>query len=206
MQIKLVVRIIIAICVADFIVTRITAVNAPWASRKTKYFEIGETVALERTLSTGESVHNGDMTILADQPTIIDVNRLSDINIEYTDPLLSSGNAHAAWAILIPLTISNGAARAISLPLMDFNLQSGAWTNGTDPNLFEAINPSVGMVSQLAAHSALHVTMPFIVYDITCPSYTDFQNMTKKNYELLLSLLPNRCSIVFETKLINASK
>ncbi|WP_281656108.1 hypothetical protein, partial [Eggerthella sinensis] len=133
---------IAAVCVAVAVLCgfRIEQVNAAYPEQHTYDYSMGEEATYSGQNSSGENVESGAIVVKALDFRSVGYEQIKDIDPEYEASSIEDGSSSDMRAFLVDVQISNNSNDVQNVHIRDFNMESGAWTNGLYAPLYMNIN------------------------------------------------------------------
>jgi hypothetical protein len=162
---------------------RIYQLNSEYPPPATKAYALGETVSA------------GDVTLAAQDAYFVNPNQMQEMFPEFDGGLIENGKPLAPERykiFLVVLKVNNESDRDQQVDLR-FYLQSGAWSNGADPFLFQQTNGgSEGLIRTIGAHEEIVLRCPYLLYDFMFKNSGDWERVESRSYRVVLSNYPTQ--------------
>lgn len=185
---------IAAVCIAVAVLCglRIEQVNAAYPERHTYDYSIGEEATYAGQNSSGGDVESGAIVVKALDFRSVGYEQLKDMDPEYEASSIEDGSSSDMRALLVDVQISNNSSGVQNVHIRDFNLESGAWTNGLYAPLYMSINNDPSTIVELQPDEKIERSLVYLIFDTQVNNRADWDKVEQRDYSLELALYPDK--------------
>lgn len=192
---KITILSILAALVAIGCYARIEYVNSQYPIRDEIEFAEDEEASFAGWDPCMSKFEYGDISVLVQRAAIMSENELSVVLPDYVDGVIEAGGASEMKAIFITTQLTNDTGKTQKIALYRFTVQSGAWSNVIDPNVFSEINEVDALEVELEAGESEAYTFPYFVYDTHFATHSQWKNLKERDFDFVLSTYPTKYEI-----------
>lgn len=146
-------------------------------------------------MNAGKELRLGDIMITEQKMKIISGAELTKIATDDYFPTNADGSTirrDRVKGILVYVQINNLSKADKVIDFTTINIESGAWNNGIDPELFIMLNKGISIQKNiLPANTKEEIIIPFSMVD-TMVKHKDWKDVGSKNYNVVLALYPKK--------------
>lgn len=187
--------IIVAVaCVAVAVLCgfRIEQVNASYPEQHTYAYSMGEEATYAGQNSSGGDVESGSIVVKALDFRSVGYEQIKDMAPEYEASSIEDGSSSDMRALLVDVQISNDSSDVQNVHIRDFNMESGAWTNGLYAPLYMSINNDPSTIIELQSDEKIERTLVYLIFDTQVNNRAEWDKVEQRDYSLELALYPDK--------------
>lgn len=185
---------IAAACIAVVVLCgfRIEQVNAAYPEQHTFAYSMGEEATYAGQNSSGGDVESGSITVKALDFRSVGYEELKEIVSGYEDSFIEDGNSSDMRELLVKVEIKNASFDSQKVHIRDYNIESGALTNGLDASLYMSINEDPSTIFDIPPGEVVERTLVYSIYDTQMNSPAEWVGIDQRSYSLELALYPDK--------------
>lgn len=166
--------------------------NAAYPEQHTYDYSMGEEATYSGQNSSGENVESGAIVVKALDFRSVGYEQIKDIDPEYEASSIEDGSSSDMRAFLVDVQISNNSNDVQNVHIRDFNMESGAWTNGLYAPLYMNINNDPSTIVELQPDEKIERTLAYLIFDTQVNNRADWDKVEQRDYSLELALYPDK--------------
>ncbi len=190
----IVIVVVIAACTVLYGM-RVAEVNDAYPKQSTVVFSFGDTATYAGENSSEGKVEYGDISITATSARLLDYSQIQKLIPGYVDGVVEANSASDVRALLIKIRAKNTSGTVQQVHFRDFKVQSRAWMNGLDLDLYLPLNNSQPTIVEIQPGEELQTTLAYTIYDTQFNSAADWVDINSRDFELALSYYPVKYTI-----------